>query len=63
LLDATNDLKTGADGITLTFTGTDKGGHSYGPTTTPPINAGDYVISAATYAHLKLNDESSYQFA
>ena len=62
LKDAGDDLKSGANGVTLTFTGTDTAGNSYGPTTTPPTNAGSYVITPHD-AHLVSGTEGSYQFS
>ena len=56
-----DNLKAGAAGVTLTFTGTDTAGNSYGPSTTPPINAGTYTITPHD-AHIISGNEGSYQF-
>jgi len=54
-----NEVNTGGStgGVTLSYAGT--GSTSYGPSTTPPINAGTYTLTATVAADSTYNQASS----
>ncbi len=46
ITDSNDDVITPAPAYTISYTGEDNDGNTYGPTTAPPTKAGDYTITA-----------------